>query len=292
MTFTGYCSALELARFLGFGNWRSYPINGYDHTQIYTLPTVSDDGNLNYIISGSVSLMVDGVLYDADNYSVDFNTGTVTFTTRPDDESTLVFFYYINREYDDNALNYYTLLASRRLEKDSAIVLREIETTYTTDGNQGTDYIHITNQNTLELPYNILSVEELIIDGQNITPSTVKIKGNTLCLTNDSEKKYFSGKADSVVANVVCGIPEEEDDHTEEQLRLLDFAKEATLCMAAIMIIDSPTGRNTRLDNDYVVQRSDGSVRPDLTVQAEMIRYEKKYSELLNLLQASTVSTI
>ena len=287
MTFTGYCTPAELAKFLDFGNWREFPIQSFDTSDTYYLPLISDDNKLTYAIEGTVSATNGGVLIDPGEYTVDYETGKITWETgkEPTDGDSIVFIYYVMRGFTNADLKYYILLGARRLEKDANAVFRELTSEYVTDGNLGYDYIHYLSDVTLQLPYNVLSVEELNIDGTDVTVSSLKIKGNNVSLTRDSEVRYFSGKANTTYISVTHGIPDEEADRTEEQNRLVDFAKEANICISAIMMLDSPNGRNTLLDNSYVVQRSDGSVRPDLTIEAELTRYEKKYQNLLAMLQ-------
>lgn len=287
MTFAGYCTNSELAKFLDFGNWREFPIDSYVEGTTIVLPTVSDDGNLTYIIDGTVSVTINGTLVDVEDYVVDLDTGTVTFDSEPKDEDTIVFIYYIMRGLSNADLSYYNLMGARLLEKEVNAFYREVDVTYTTDGNQGLDYINYVNSNTISLPYNVAAVESLTIDGTTVTPSTLKIIGNNISLSNSSEVKAFSGKANSVEVDVIHGIIEE-DEPSEEDLRLLDIAKEANKCISAMLIIDSLIGQNTALDNSYIVQRSDGSVRPDLTVTTELQRLEKKYAMLTSFLKSTT----
>lgn len=287
MTFAGYCTNSELAKFLDFGNWREFPIDSYVEGTTIVLPTVSDDGNLAYIIDGTVSVTINGTLVDVEDYVVDLDTGTVTFDSEPKDEDAIVFIYYIMRGLSNADLSYYNLMGARLLEKEVNAFYREVDVTYTTDGNQGLDYINYVNSNTISLPYNVAAVESLTIDGTTVTPSTLKIIGNNISLSNSSEVKAFSGKANSVEVDVIHGIIEE-GEPSEEDLRLLDIAKEANKCISAMLIIDSLIGQNTALDNSYIVQRSDGSVRPDLTVTTELQRLEKKYAMLTSFLKSTT----
>lgn len=287
MTFAGYCTNSELAKFLDFGNWRDFPIDSYVGGTTIVLPTVSDDGNLTYIIDGTVSVTINGTLVDVEDYVVDLDTGTVTFKSEPKDEDAIVFIYYVMRGLSNADLSYYNLMGARLLEKEVNAFYREVDVTYTTDGNQGLDYINYVNSNTISLPYNVAAVESLTIDGTTVTPSTLKIIGNNISLSNSSEVKAFSGKANSVEVDVIHGIIEE-DEPSEEDLRLLDIAKEANKCISAMLIIDSLIGQNTALDNSYIVQRSDGSVRPDLTVTTELQRLEKKYAMLTSFLKSTT----
>lgn len=287
MTFAGYCTNSELAKFLDFGNWRDFPIDSYVEGTTIVLPTVSDDGNLTYIIDGTVSVTINGTLVDVEDYVVDLDTGTVTFKSEPKDEDAIVFIYYVMRGLSNADLSYYNLMGARLLEKEVNAFYREVDVTYTTDGNQGLDYINYVNSNTISLPYNVAAVESLTIDGTTVTPSTLKIIGNNISLSNSSEVKAFSGKANSVEVDVIHGIIEE-DEPSEEDLRLLDIAKEANKCISAMLIIDSLIGQNTALDNSYIVQRSDGSVRPDLTVTTELQRLEKKYAMLTSFLKSTT----
>jgi len=287
MTFAGYCTNSELAKFLDFGNWREFPIDSYVEGTTIVLPTESDDGNLTYIIDGTVSVTINGTLVDVEDYVVDLDTGTVTFDSEPKDGDTIAFIYYVMRGLSNADLSYYNLMGARLLEKEVNAFYREVDVTYTTDGNQGLDYINYVNSNTISLPYNVAAVESLTIDGITVTPSTLKIIGNNISLSNSSEVKAFSGKANSVVVDVIHGIIEE-DEPSEEDLRLLDIAKEANKCISAMLIIDSLIGQNTALDNSYIVQRSDGSVRPDLTVTTELQRLEKKYAMLTSFLKSTT----
>ena len=287
MTFAGYCTNAELAKFLDFGNWREFPIDSYVEGTTIVLPTVSDDGNLTYIIDGTVSVTLNGALVDVGDYSVDLDTGVVTFDSEPTEGDSIVFIYYIMRGLSNTDLSYYNLMGARLLEKEVNAFYREVEVTYTTDGNQGLDYINYVNSNTISLPYNVAAVESLTIDGTTVTPSTLKIIGNNISLSTSSEVRAFSGKANSVEVKVIHGIIEE-DEPSEEDLRLLDIAKEANKCISAMLIIDSLIGQNTALDNSYIVQRSDGSVRPDLTVTNELQRLEKKYTMLTSFLKSTT----
>ncbi len=289
MTFTGYCSPAELAKFLDFGNWRDYTIQSFSSSEAYILPTISDDNSISYIVSGTVSATNDGVTIPITDYTIDYDSGLITWAEgkTPADGSNLVFFYYVMRGFSNADLEYYILLGARRLEKDANAVYRELTSEYVTDGNLGYDYVHYVDSVTLQLPYNVLSVEELIINNTNVTPSTLKIMGSYVSLTPESEVKSFSGKANTTYISVTHGLPNLEADRTEEQNRLVDFAKEANKCISAIMMLDSPIGRNTSLDNSYIVQRSDGSVRPDLTIDSEIKRYENKYQNLLAMLQVN-----
>lgn len=290
MTFGGYCSNAELAKFLDFGNWREYPIDAYISGTTIILPTVSDDNNLTYIIDGTVSITLNGAIVDPADYSVDLETGAVVFDTEPKDGDSIVIIYYVMRGLSNEDLSYYNLMGARLLEKEVNAFYREVEVTYTTDGNQGLDYINYINSNTIKLPYAVTSVTELTVDGTTVDPSTLKIIGNNVSLSKESEVREFSGKADSVSIEVIHGIlePGSGEDYTEEEKRLLDIAKEANKCVSAMLIIDSLIGQNTALDNSYIVQRSDGSVRPDLTVTNELQRLEKKYTMLTSFLKSTT----
>lgn len=291
MTFTGYCSNEELVKFLDYGSWTEYVIDKYENTNTYILPQAIANGLSGNLISGMISATDDDVTIPTANYTVDTTTGLVTFTTHPADDSVVKFKYYLCREFTNSDISYYVLLGARKLELDVHKLFREVSVTYTTDANEGYDYIHLKEDNvTLELPYNIKSVTSLSIDGTSITVSTLKVINNKICLTKDSEVTKFSGEANSVVAVVKHG--QAETSLSEEESRLLDLAKEANKRISAIMIIDSPLGRNVTLDNSYIVQKSDGSVRPDITVDSIIKRYEDSYNMLKELLMNSSTTLI
>jgi hypothetical protein len=293
MSFTGYCTTAELARSLDYGNWRDY-VGTYSSADGFYLPCVSDDNNLNYIIDGTTTIYVNDVLIDTEDYTINLDTGEVTFDLTPaiEDGDSVKAIYYITRGFSNETLQKYVTLAARRVEKDSCGLYREVEAEYTTDGNEGYDYINYVNNTTIQLPWPVLSVESLDVDGVTIDVTTLKISGSTISLTKDSGVNYFSGKANTTEIEVTHGIPDDEADRTEDQQSMYELAKEANITMATMLLLDSPIGRNTSLDNSYIVQRSDGSVRPDLTVESELTRYEKKYLELIQLLQHTTTKLI
>lgn len=292
MTFTGYCTNAELVSFLDFGSWTTYTIESYDSANTYILPVTIANGLSSNLISGMISATDDGVAIPAENYTVDVTSGVIAFVTgkHPVNKSTVVFKYYLCREFTNADISYYILLGARKLELDTKKLFREAEVEYTTDGNEGYDYIHYTNSRTIELPYAINTVEDLEINGVTVTPSTLKIINNKISLTPNSEVKEFSGEANSVVVTVTHGILD--DSKSLEDERFLDLAKEANKRISALMIIDSPLGRNVTLDNAYMVQKSDGSVRPDIAVDSIVKRYEDSYNMLKELLMNSTTSLI
>lgn len=294
MTFTGYCSKADFAKFLGYGEWYKYPITDYDSDSTYFLPLQSTDGLFGYLIDGMYSAVVNGTVIDPDDYTINIDTGLITFKAgkHPADESDITFYYYLNREYTDLNLEQFLLVGAYKLEKDTSRVFREVEFEYVTDGNQGFNYVEFVNTRMIKLPYGILSINELTIDGTSVTPSTLKIINNYVSLTDDSEIRYFTGNANSVTISGTYGMPDDPEDQSEEDLRWLELAKMANKYISAIMLIESPSGKNTALDNSYVVQKSDGSVRPELSVENEVRAYRVAYNELLSLLRGTSTELI
>lgn len=293
MVFTGYCSNSELVKFLDFGGWKQQEIASYSSAVTYKLTTTHSDGQAGYLINGLILATSAGVTIDPDDYTVNLDTGVITFSTHPADESKVIFTYYLNREFDNDDISYYILLGANKLEKDTSNVFRETTMTYTTDGNLGYNYIEFTNKTTyISLPYPVLSVTSLTVDGVSVTPSTLKIQNNKVSLGPDSEVSYFSGEANTTTIVVKHGITDTVLDRSDEDSRYLYLAKEANKFLAAIMIYDSPIGRNVGLDNSYVVQKSDGSVRPELTVDSLLRRLETRYNELVGMMKSGTVHLV
>jgi len=292
MTFSGYCTNAELAKFLDFGTWKLYSITSYNHTVTYTLPTTTNDGISSYIISGTISATDDGTTIPTANYSVNVTTGVITFTSHPTDASAVVFKYYINREFSDSDLTDYVLRGARKVELDCKKIFRELSVTYTTDANDGLTYTTYNDSYWISLPYDVLSVTSLTVDGVSVSTTKLKIIGNKISLGDDAEVDAFTGNYNSISITVKHGITDTVLNRTEEDLRFLDIAKQVNLLASAILIYKSPIGANVALDNNYIIQKSDGTIRPELTVDSAILSLNKEYDELISLIKSSSASIV
>jgi len=317
MTLSGYCSNIDLARYLDMGIYKTYTISSYDSTVTYTLsPLTSSDGTRWNLISGGFTITDDGVTFASTKYTVDLNSGLITFTpaTQPVNGSVVIVTYWLNEGFTDDDLTYFVELGAVKLEEDTRQVFREISVTnYKTDGNRDYTYLYpdyryrydinstvttddIIQQNSnsvLYLDYGpILSVSALTVDGTAVTVSTLKLLGNKIMLTEDSEVHYFSGDHDSVTISFKYGITSTVLDRTEEDLRLLQLAKHGNILASFLQISSIPKGRNVLLDNTYVMQRSDGSVRPEMALDGWMVQVNKSYDIILRKLRMNGLSTI
>jgi len=288
--FAGYCTNAEIVKFLDFGGYFKYTIPSYLSTNTYYLPLSTADGQAAYLVTGTISATDDGATISTANYSVNVTTGQITFTSHPVAGSKVDFFFYLNREYSDADLAAYVLLGAYKLEKDTQRVFRELSFSYTIDSNYGYDYIDYVDQKTIRLPYDVYSLSTVTVDGVTVTPSTVKIINNYISLTDSSQVSTFSGEGGSMTIAGKHGIPD--TSRTSEDDRIIAIAKEANKYISALMIINSPLGRNVSLDNSYVVQKSDGSVRPDITIENQIKTYTNIYNDLVDLLKANTTRLI
>lgn len=294
MTFIGYCTTKTLAKFLGFGDTETYSIDSYDPLVNYILPTVSSDGVRGYIIADTFTATADGVLIDSANYTVDVDTGAITFTTHPATDSEVNINYYLNSDFSNDDLESYITLGAYDLEKKTSHKFRELTVTdYTCDVNDGYDYLNPTNKTHLELPYYpILSVSALSVNGTDVTPSTLKIKNNLICLTESSEVSEFTGDADSIVLSFVYGITDTVEDRSDEDIITLKLAGEANKYASFLSIAESPLGRNALLENSKAVSLSDGQIRPDTISDGLINKVETMYVKEISNLKAYSTSLI
>ena len=290
MTFTGYCSLKDLVSFLDIGEWivNHTVSESYYSGEVLTLATTNASGINTFIIEGTVKIYVNNVEVDSDDYTLDYDTGILTISTTPalaiGDEVKAT--YYVSSGYDSDDLEYYLLLGATELEYDSRQIFREQTVnnfSYVVD--QGLDYTIGQTSKYIELPYTpILSVSSLEVDGVTITASSLIIKGNRIFLTSSSERQTFSSEQE-IEISFKYGIPEAVLDQTEEQKRLLLMAEEANKIASALIMAESPLGRNTFIDNSKVTQMSKGDVRPELFNEAQLRELRNRYNTLINKLK-------
>jgi len=317
MALSGYCENIDLARYLDMGIYKPQTIESYVHgTAYYLYPPTSNDGTTWEYISSGIVITDDGVTVPAANYSVDLNSGLLTFVTltKPVDGSKIEIKYWLNQGFTDTDLTYFVDLGAVKLEEDTHQVFREISvTSYKTDANRDytyvypdyryrydiisnvskTDIIEQTTNSILYLDYGpILSVSSLSVDGISVTPTTLKIKGNKIMLTEDSETHYFTNSHDSITISFKYGITSTVLDRTEEDLRLLQLAKQANILASFLQLNSIPKGRNVIMDNMYVMQRSDGSVRPEQALDLWLASVQKNYDMILKKLRLIGMSSI
>lgn len=290
MTFIGYCTTAELAKFLDIGAWQQdVSLTESYSTNDLVINTASSNGINFHLIDGLVYIYEDGVEIPSEDYTIDLDTGAITFSEEPTEESVITATYYLVEDFSDTDLEYYVLLGAYELETDTRQKFREQTLIdYTTDVNKGLDYtIQNYNQSYLNLPYGpVLSVSSLTIDGTSITPSTLKIDGNKIFLTDTSEKSYFTGDADSVVISFKYGITDTVEDRTDEDLIKLSLAKEANKFASAMVISKSPLGQNVFFDNSKFTQMSKGDVRPETLNENLLIKIKEGYDRYINRLRA------
>ena len=296
MVFTGYCENSDLVKYLDFGGWFTLSIAAYDPATDYYIPLTSfADGTSGYLINDMISGTEDGTTIVTTTYSVNLTTGLITFSTDPTTASAVVFTYYLNREISNTDISVYVLEAARMFEYNARRTFRSYSSSYNLDATTGLTYDTYESSDYafwLALPYDIQSITSIVVNDTTVTPATVKINGNKFSLTEDSEVDYISGDLNSVVITVLHGITETVLDRTEEELREISMVLEANRCLAAMLIIESPKGRNITLDNSYVVQKSDGSVRPDITTNEIYIKIKQRYDDLMTSLKGSSSSII
>jgi hypothetical protein len=299
MTFIGYCTTKQLAKFLDFGSYETYTIDSYDRNNDYTIPTTSDDGITGYLIEDTIKITEDGVIFNPNNYSVDLDTGAIKFNTHPEDASEVKVIYYLNSTFSNDDLESYIELGAYELEEDTRQIFRELSVTdYTTDINETDNYISYDMSDkklpnnyrfvtTIYLPYApILSVSSLEVDGTDVTPSTLKIRNNCISLTSSSEVGYFPRDADSIVISFKYGITSIIGDRTETDRRLIKLACEANKYSAIKSMLKNPNGRNAVLENSKAVSLSGGQIRPDTIPDNMITQVNERYDELVSKLKA------
>ena len=296
MAFTGYCSTAALAKFLDIGVWQQEVtlIASYA-TNDLSIDVTSSNGMNFHLVTGLVTLYDDGVVIATTSYTIDLETGNITFSVEPTAGSAITATYYLVEDFSDDDLDYYNMLGAYELEQDTRQKFREVALVdYTTDTNEGFDYVNYEHtQPYLELPFTpILSVSALTIDGTSVTTTKLKLKGNRIFLTNDSEAKYFTGEYNTVVVSFKYGITDTVGDRTEEDLMKLEMAEEANKFASALIISEHPLGRNVLFDNSKVSQMSKGDVRPDLFSENSTKALKDTYNMYVNKLRGLSIKTI
>jgi len=315
MALSGYCENIDLARYLDMGVYKTITVTpSYSSSESYYIyPLTSNDGTTWNLITSGVILTDDGVTIDPTHYTIDLNSGLITFGAlyHPIAGSIIVAIYWLNQGFTDDDLTYFVDLGAVQLEEDTHRVFREITvTSYKTDANgdytyvypdfidrwdvlNGIDNINYRTDSILSLEYGpILSVTTLTVDGTSVTPSTLKLFGNKIMLTEDSEVRSFTKSHDSITITYKYGIISTVASRTEEDLRLIELAKQANILASFLQINSVLKGRNIILDNLYVVQKSDGSIRPEQVLDNWVIQVQRKYDSLLKKLRLNGISTI
>jgi hypothetical protein len=310
MTFTGYCTNKELCTFLDFGyyNEKNYVYNSSDTEY---LDINSESKAQLYLIYGMHSMFVNGIAYT--DYSINLDSGEISFTgdEDPEENSEIKVIYWLNVGLDNNSVSDLVIDGASELEQDVSRIFRTISVTdYTIDVNPTYDYIkpytsymydgsvvkysnYKNKDSVLELAYGpIQSVASLTVNGTSVTPSTLKLEGNKIMLTEDSEVQYFSREADSVVISFSYGITETILDQTEFEKTILRSVKRANILKSSFLLFDSPQGENLLYENSFLVSASDGRVRADVDIERMKLSYEKRYNNIINKLKIQTVSTI
>lgn len=288
MSFVGYCTLKELVSFLDIGEWivNHTIVEEYVVGSTITLPRTNASGITTNIVKDTVKMYVNGTLRPAAEYTVNYDTGIVTFSVAPIEDDKVSATYYITSAYDNDDLEYYLLLGATELEYDTRHIFREqAVNNYSYVVDHGLDYTIGQTSKYIELPYTpILEVSALEVDGVAITLSTLKIKGNRIFPTSLSEKREFSSDQE-IEISFSYGIPDDVVDQTEDQKRLLLMASEANKISTALIIAESPLGRNTFIDNSKVTQMSKGDVRPELFNEAQLRELRNRYNTLVDKLK-------
>jgi hypothetical protein len=290
MTFTGYCSLKDLVSFLDIGEWIvNHTVNeSYTSGDVLMLETTNASGVNTFIIEGTVKIYKNDVEVDSDDYDLDYDTGILTINTTPplDTGDEIKATYYVASGYSTEDLEYYLLLGATELEYNTRQIFREqTVNNYTYTVEEGLDYTVGHTSKYIELPYTpILEVTSLEVDGVSITLSSLIIKGNKIFTTSSSEKQEFSSDQD-IEVSFKYGITDTVLDRTDEDLRLLSMASEANKISTALIMAESPLGRNTFIDNSKVTQMSKGDVRPELFNEAQLRELRNRYNLLVNKLK-------
>jgi len=231
------------------------------------LSTTSANGLKFYLIKDGYHLYENGVEISTENYTVDLNNGHITFSVDPAEGSSITADYYLVEDFSNDDLEYYITLGAYELERDTLQKFREVELIdFKTDVNEGLDYYNYNqNKKYIEFDYSpILSVSNLVVNGTSVTPNTLKIKGNKVFLTNDSEVSSLTGEHDKIIISFKYGITDTVANRTDEDLIRLQLAREANKFCAAAIMSSMPLGRNVLLDNNKTLQLSSGNVRPEI----------------------------
>jgi len=311
MVFTGYCSNAEMCKFLDFGyyNEKDYIYNSSDTESV---EVKSENGTELSLITGMHSMFVDGVSFA--DYAIDNTTGAISFTvveTTPSDDANIKIVYWLNVGLDDSDITDLVLDGSSEVEQDTSRIYRTVAVVdYAVDVNPDYDYVnpytttmyggniakikdYKNKDNVLELSYGpIQSVSALTVDGTSVTVSTLKLIGNKIMLTDDSEVGYFSRSANSIVLSFSYGITETALSQTEFEKSTLRTVKKANLLKSGMLLFDSPQGENLLYENSYLVSASNGSVRNDTRIEDMKRNYEKRYDKLVAKLKMQVASTI
>jgi hypothetical protein len=289
MTFTGYCSLKDLVSFLDIGEWIvNYTLtNSYIALSTLTLPTTNASGINTYVIKDTVKLYANGTLIPDTNYTVNYETNIITFTTAPTTGHKITATYYISSAYDSDDLEYYLLLGATELEYDSRQIFREMTVTdYIYNVEEGLDYTGVLRSKYIDLPYSpILDLDTLEVNAVEWALDTVKIIDNKIFTTSRSPKLEFTSE-DVIKLTFTYGIPDDTVDQTDEQIRLLMLASEANKIATALIMAESPLGRNVFIDNSKVTQMSKGDVRPELFNEAQLRELKTRYNDYINKLRA------
>ncbi len=295
MTFTGYCSLKELVSFLDIGEWivNHTLVNSYIALSTLTIPTTNASGINTYVIKDTVKLYSNGTLIPDTNYTVNYDTNIITFTTPPGTGTKITITYYIASAYDTEDLEYYLLLGATEVEYDTRQIFRELKATdYVYNVEEGLDYTQIQSSKYIELPYSpILEVEDLTVNNVSWDLDNVKILGNKIFTTSKSPKSSFTSE-DEIKITFTYGIPEDTTAQTDEHLRLLAIAAEANKIATAMIMAESPLGKNTFIDNSKVTQMSKGDVRPELFNESQLRDLKFRYNTYINKLKALSLSTL
>lgn len=294
MTFYGYCSAVSIAKYLDIGNQKFLDLGNYQSGNKYTLEIYTPSSKRGYIIGDTIVIYADNVPIDSTKYSVDLNTGLITFSTAPTSTAHLTCEYFLSYYFNIDDLNEYLVLGAYQVERDTQAVYRTLAVEdYAMDANTGYDYLNPKDSSMLTLPFGpILEVTSLTVNGTTVTPSTLKIKGNTLCLTESSEVSEFTGDADSVIISLEYGFPDDEDDLDERQKAILAIVKQANKCASALALMTSPAGRNIFIENSKEVQLSSGEVRAEQVPNNLEARIRIAYNAYINSISSVRIATI
>lgn len=295
MTFTGYCSLKDLVSFLDIGEWIvNYTLVAeYVPGSTITIPTTNSNGINTYVVKDSIKLFLNDVLVDPDDYTVDYDTNIITFDTEPSEDDKISATYYICSAYDNDDLEYYLLLGATEIEYDTRQIFRELTATdYIYNVEDGLDYTRTISSKFIELPYApILTLTSLAVDDVSWDVDTVMVKGNKIFTTNKSPRAEFTS-ADEIKLTFTYGIPDDTTEQTEEQKRLLQIASEANKIATAMIMAESPLGRNVFIDNSKVTQMSKGDVRPELFNETQLRELKNRYSMYIQKLKALSVKSL
>lgn len=293
MSFIGYCTLKELVSFLDIGEWivNDTVIAAYQTGDVIKLTTTNANAVNTHIIRGTVKMYINNILIDEDDYVIDYDTGVVTFDTTPTADDFISATYYISSAYDSDDLEYYLTLGATEVEYDTRQIFREIAVdNYRYYVEDGLDYTKLVSAKYIELPYApILEVAELTVDGTAIT--NYMVKDNKIFLVYNSERTEFTSQ-NEILISFSYGIPEDEDDQTDEHRRLLKIASEANKIATAMIMAESPLGRNTFIDNSKVTQMSKGDVRPELFNENQLRDLKLRYDTYINKLRAMSTKLL